>query len=145
MTPLIVAQPRGAHAHRPRLVVDASVLAAVLYAEPDLEHALIWMSGRALCAPHLVDYELANVALNKVKRRAATLASESATLEALGSLDLARHAVEPGAVFALAAQYGLTAYDAAYLWLAEHLAAPLATLDAALGAAAQRHLGSATD
>ena len=35
----------------------------------------------------------------------------------------------------------LSAYDAAYLWLAAELKAPLATFDAKLGKAAQRHLG----
>lgn len=145
MTPLIVAEPRGAYARRPRLVVDANVLAVVLFAESDLAHALARMGGRALCAPHLVDYELANVALNKVRRRAASAAAAAEMLEALGSLDLERHAVDPGAVFALATQYRLTAYDAAYLWLAEKLAAPLATFDAVLGAAARTHLGAEGD
>ena len=43
--------------------------------------------------------------------------------------------------YALAQQYKLSAYDAAYLWLAAELKAPLATFDAKLGKAAQRHLG----
>jgi predicted nucleic acid-binding protein len=141
VTRLFVAEPPAAYARRPRLVVDASVLAAAVFAEATLEDAVTWMRGRALCAPHLVDYELANVALNKVKRRSIVGAAAYSALDALASLDLERHVIAPVDVLALAVQYGLTAYDAAYLWLAGNLQAPLATFDAALGAAAQKHLG----
>jgi predicted nucleic acid-binding protein len=138
---LFIAEPPAAYARRPRLVVDASVLAAAVFAEAALDDAVAWMRGRALCAPHLVDYELANVALNKLRRRSIVGAAAFSALDALASLDLERHAIAPVDVLALAVQYGLTAYDAAYLWLAGNLQAPLATFDAALGAAAQKHLG----
>lgn len=125
-------------------MVDASVLAAAIFAETALDDAVAWMRGRALCAPHLVDYELASVAINKVRRRSITGAAAVSALDAFVSLDLERHAIAPGAMFELAVQYGISAYDAAYLWLAGNLQAPLATFDAELGAAAQRHLGGST-
>jgi hypothetical protein len=37
--PLIVAEPRGRYAARPLLVVDCSVIAAVLFDEPDRDVA----------------------------------------------------------------------------------------------------------
>jgi predicted nucleic acid-binding protein len=55
-------------------------------------------------------------------------------------MDLERHSVEPRAVLALAVRTRLTAYDAAYLWLAQGLNAPLATFDGRLGAIAVEHL-----
>ena len=44
------------------------------------------------------------------------------------------------AQWALALEYELTGYDAAYLWLAAELRAPLMTFDTRLGSAARRHL-----
>lgn len=137
---LIVAEPPAAYARRPRLVVDASVIAAALFAEPGFEHATAWMQGRALCAPHLVDFELANAALQKARRRAISENAAAAALEALAALDLERLSVDMAEVLRLAARYDLTADDASYLWLAAAQGTPLATFDAALGAAAKSHL-----
>ena len=58
----------------------------------------------------------------------------------LKRLQLTRCAVDVEAQRRLALQQDLTAYDAAYLWLAAERGAPLATFDAKLGEAAQRYL-----
>jgi predicted nucleic acid-binding protein len=137
---LIVAEPASAYGERPRLVVDASVLAAGLFDEDGRDVALSWMRGRTLCAPHLVDCEIANVALAKIQRKAIERASAAEALQVYAALHIERHPVEPPAVFALAMRTRLTAYDAAYLWLAETLHAPLATFDARLGKVAVEHL-----
>lgn len=142
MTILIIAEPPPEYQSRPSLVVDASVLTAAVFAESNREQALQWMRGRALHAPQLVDYELANAALNKLRRKQATAAAAAAALAAFSALDIERRPTALDGVFKLAAQWGLTAYDAAYLWLAVDLKAPLATFDSRLGAAAKAHLGS---
>ena len=58
------------------------------------------------------------------------------------ALPLKQRPVDLQAQVALALRYDLSTYDAAYLWLAADLKAPLATLDRRLGEAAQRHLQS---
>ena len=141
MSSLIVAEPPSAYGERPRLVVDASVLAATLFEEDGHDVALSWMRGRTLCAPHLVDCEIANIALAKIQRKVTNVASAVEALQVYAALDIERHSVEPSAVFALAMRTGLTAYDASYLWLAETLHTPLATFDARLGKAAVEYLG----
>jgi predicted nucleic acid-binding protein len=66
-------------------------------------------------------------------------------LQMLDEIVADRHAVPAAAALELAQRYGLTPYDAAYLWLAERLEAPLVTFDARLGEAARRHLEGAPD
>ncbi|MEK6591916.1 MAG: type II toxin-antitoxin system VapC family toxin [Pseudomonadota bacterium] len=142
MAALIIAEPPVAYQNRPSLVVDASVLTAAVFAESNCDQALQWMRGRSLHAPQLVDYELANAALNKLRRKQATAEAAAEALAAFSALDIERRATALDGVFKLAAQWRLTAYDAAYLWLAAELKAPLATFDSRLGAAAKAHLGS---
>ncbi len=137
---LHLAEPPSAYLRRPRIVADATVLAAAAFGEEDQAQAVALLQGRALAAPHLVDYEMTNVALKKLRRAGLTVDAVTASLDAFAALAIERHAIDPPAVLALAQRYKLTAYDAAYLWLAERLEAPLATFDAALARAAQDHL-----
>jgi len=138
--PLIVAEPPAAYAERPRLVVDASVLVSALFGEAECYTALSWMRGRRLCAPHLIDCEVAHVALAKVRRGGVDAHAALESVRMLSRSELERCAVDPVDVFALASRTRLSAYDAAYLSLALRLGAPLATFDARLGAAATQEL-----
>lgn len=140
-----MAEPPTAYARRPRLVADATVLAAVIFGEAEHMQAVALLQGRAISAPHLVDYEITSVALKKLRRERLPDAAVGGALEAYSALRLERYSVSPGAVLALAQRYGLTAYDAAYLWLAAELEAPLATFDDALAQAAARHLSGLGD
>jgi predicted nucleic acid-binding protein len=141
---LRVAESPAAYARRPRIVADATVLAAAVFGEDEQSDAVALLRGRALAAPHLVDYEMTNVALMKMRRGRLDQHAVAASLDAFGGLGIERHGIDPAAVLTLAQRYKLTAYDAAYLWLADRLEAPLATFDASLARAAQAHLaGSA--
>ena len=137
---LHVAESPAAYSRRPRIVVDPSVLAAAIFDEEEQAQAVALLQGRALAAPHLVDYEMASVALKKLRRERLPQAAVTAALEVFAGIAIERHAIDAVSVLALARRYKLTAYDAAYLWLAERLEAPLATFDAALARAAQDHL-----
>lgn len=136
--PLYVAEPGGRYTRYPPLVVDCSVLAAVLFDEPERDSAALAMAGKELFVPDLIDHELVSVALKKAASGLADLAKQA--LEDLGDLRMTRRAVAPQAQFELATQFGLTPYDAAYLQLAIDLEAPLATFDHVLGQAAKKAL-----
>ena len=133
-----VAEPPAAYRMAPPLVADCSMLAAVLFQEPERDEAQARVAGFQLNAPTLIDYEVASVALKKALRGGGALAADA--LDRFAALAIRTHPVEPKAVVALAGRYGLSAYDAAYLWLAADLRAPLATFDRRLGEAALVHL-----
>ena len=121
----------------PVRVVDASVVAAIVFGEPEAGRAARLVGDDELVAPALLRYEVTNIAWKKARRnpRQAELIAQALRL-ALG-LDVRYLDVEYPAVLELAIEKGVTAYDAAYLWLSGTLKAPLATLDARMVAAAK--------
>ena len=139
---IYVAEPPPAYLGRPPLVVDCSVLVAVLFQEPLRDEALRSMAGKSLHAPTLLDSEIANVAVKK-SRGGMPQAIIGDALDKYGHQAIELHRPDVPAQYALAMRYGLSAYDAAYLWLAGALQAPLVTFDAKLGAAAREYLAGA--
>jgi predicted nucleic acid-binding protein len=138
--PLIVAEPRGRYAARAPLVVDCSVVAAVLFDEPNRDAAVRALTGKDLFAPELLADELVSVAVKKSRHGLESVVQQA--LVDFTELELTRCRCDLHAQWRLALQYELSAYDAAYLWLAAELGAPLATFDERLGGAARVLLGS---
>lgn len=138
--PPYVAEPPVHYLVQPPLVVDCSVVAGRVFQEEWKAQAQVAMEGRTLHAPHLLNLEIASVALKKHRQGHAEMVQDG--LAAFVQLRITLHAVPPALVLELAVRYQLSAYDAAYLWLAAELKAPLATFDARLGTAAQTHLAS---
>src|SRR5262245_25723041 len=100
------------------VVVDASAICAIMLGEPDGATLSAHLEGQTLLAPALIDLELANVALKKAKKRPDQLPQIFLSLQATLALPISRISVPGAEAFALAAETGLTAYDASYLWLA---------------------------
>jgi predicted nucleic acid-binding protein len=121
-----------------RVVVDASALAAMMFREQGSEALVERLMGATLCAPDLLRFELANVAVTKARQHPKSapevFAALAAGLEDLGRR-VSRHSVREIDVAILARVTGLSAYDATYLWLAGRLEADLVTLDKRLLAA----------
>ncbi len=138
---LYLAEPHALWLQRQPVVADCSALAALIFEEPAGEAAAAMLIDRALHAPTLLPYELASVALKK-QRAGAAQDWVDAALQTYAEQRIDLHPVPPDAAARLAARYALSAYDAAYLWLAAALKAPLATFDRKLADAAQRHLAA---
>lgn len=134
---LHIAEPPAQYLVRPALVVDCSCLAGFVFGEDWKEQARQQLDGRTLHAPHLLHVEIASVAVKKLRRGDAH-ASEG--LAEAATMEIELHPIDTPAVADLAMRYGLSAYDAAYLWLAADLKCPLATFDDKLAAAAKAHL-----
>ena len=136
---IYVAEPPAAYRLHKPVVADCSVLAALVFMEPQAAEAKALIAGCALHAPDLLAHEIGNVAVNKLRRKADAEVVQDG-LTAFQLLPLQLHAASLPAQVALAQRYGLSAYDAAYLWLAAELKLPLLTFDRRLGLAAQEHL-----
>jgi predicted nucleic acid-binding protein len=116
-------------------VVDASALAAVMFAEPAREEVAARIEGALLIAPHLLPFELANICLSKCRRHPDLRNEMIAQFGRFAALNIDLRDVDFPSVRALADETGLTAYDASYLWLARVLDADLVTLDRELAKA----------
>jgi predicted nucleic acid-binding protein len=111
------------------LVVDASAIAAVLFAEPEGETIRAHVRDESLLAPQLIDYELANICWKRIRRQPGTQVEMLSMLTGVDSLAIKRVMVPASEVVELAVRTGLTAYDASYLWLAMSRDLELVTLD----------------
>ena len=92
-------------------------------------------------APVLLDSEMVSVAAKK-KRAGVQDAVVERALSEYGRQDIDFHRPEVRAQYGLALAYGVSTYDAAYLWVAGLLRAPLATFDEKLAKAARAYLTS---
>lgn len=111
------------------LVVDASAVAAMLFDEPEGATIRAHTRGETLIAPHLVDYELANICWKRIRREPSDAPASITMLKGLARVGLNRVNVPAVDVAELAWRTGLTAYDASYLWLAMSRDVELVTLD----------------
>ena len=136
---LIVAEPGARYARHSPLVADCSVIAALVFNEPERDTAGRILAGHDIHVPNLIDYEIANVAVKKARSGFGENAGQA--LDLYADFRLTRYEVEVSDQWHLAMRHELSAYDAAYLSLAETLGVPLATFDRKLGEAARRHLG----
>lgn len=128
-----------------RFVLDASVAASWFFGDEGGDYAttiLDSLNEAEAFVPALWPLELANVLIISERRKRCSEAEAARFIELLGNLpitiddDSTRHAMT--GTYQLAREYGLTAYDAAYLELAMRMGAPLATMDKQLVAAAYK-------
>jgi predicted nucleic acid-binding protein len=118
------------------IVIDASALIPILVNEPPWTKSATGYLAESgisdLAAPHLVDLEITNALRNMVERQELSEHVATGALEELQSIRLHRYPHAPflGRVWEL--RQNLTAYDAAYVALAETLEVPLLTRDRAM-------------
>jgi predicted nucleic acid-binding protein len=119
------------------IVVDASALLEVLLGTPaakSLEDRL-FAAGETLHAPHLLDVEIVQVVRRYAARGDIDDARGRAALTDLADFPLQRYPHDFLLPRIWDLRNNLTAYDAAYVALAEALEAPLITRDRRLAAA----------
>ena len=121
------------------IVVDASVVIEILlHTDAGASIALRLLDDRrTLHAPHLMDVEVAQVLRRYVARGELSEERGREALDVLVRFPVMRYAHEPLLARMWSLRENLTAYDAAYIALAEGLRAPLVTRDRKLAGAPQ--------
>jgi predicted nucleic acid-binding protein len=123
-----------------RFVVDASIILTWCFPDENAAAAarvgLIFKQGGTAVAPAFWPHEILNALLVGEKRKRISTDLVRTFLADLATLPIVLESFPADAVFlriaSLSRHYGLTAYDAAYLDLAQVNGLPLATLDEAL-------------
>jgi predicted nucleic acid-binding protein len=87
-------------------------------------------SGEALHAPHLIDLEILQVLRRHIVSKSLTAEVAGWSLDAWSGLKVTRYSHDRFSRRVFALRDNFTAYDAAYIALAEALGAPLVTHDA---------------
>ncbi len=119
------------------IVVDASAMIEVLLRTPAATavEAHLFEPGETLHAPHLLDVEVAQVVRRYVANGDIDASRGREALDDLADLRLRRYPHDLLLPRLWELRHNLTAYDAAYVALAEALDAPLLTRDRRLAAA----------
>lgn len=119
------------------IVLDASVVVEILLRTADASRIedRVLGAGEPLHAPHLLDVEVAHVLRRYVLAGELTARRAAPALELLAAMPLIRHSHTMLLPRIWGLRENLTAYDAAYVVLAEGLGATLVTRDARLARA----------
>jgi predicted nucleic acid-binding protein len=123
------------------IVVDASALLEVLLNTPSGSAVArrLFAENETLHAPHLLDVEIAHALRRYARAGELDGVRGLQALEDLADFPLTRYPHDLFLPRIWELRHNMTAYDAAYVALAEGLAAPLLTRDAALPSAAGHH------
>ena len=115
-------------------VVDASVMGALLFGEPQGPEVARRLEGSQLIAPHLLPFEVASICRKKLERHGEQRHLILTALDIFVRMAIERIEIHLPGIVSLAGQTQLTTYDASYLWLARQAQAELITLDQKLAA-----------
>lgn len=89
--------------------------------------------------PCVIDFEVASTLRRLVRTEALAANAARDVLDQWATLDIARHPAEPLLIRMWDLRHNLSAYDGAYVALAESLDAPLLTSDKRMARAASRY------
>ena len=118
-----------------KLVVDASVMGALFFQEPEAKTAERRLLGTKWVAPVLLDYEMGSIFLKKLKIYPKLKMQLENCYQLFCDSAIERVDIPIYAVIPIAEKFGLTIYDAGYYWLASELDVDLFTFDKVLSAA----------
>jgi predicted nucleic acid-binding protein len=119
------------------VVVDTSVIIAVIANEPKKAALIAKTQGVDLLAPHSLHWEVGNAFSAMLKRQRITLAQAQAAVAIYEQIPLQLLEVDLTEALQLAEQFNIYAYDAYIIACALNEGSPLLTLDSGLKYAAK--------
>ena len=120
------------------IVIDTSVLIAVIADEPEKERLVLLTRGSDLVAPQSVHWEIANAFSAMLKRSRITLPQALKAIQVYQQIPLRLVDVELEDSLKIAQQFEMYAYDAFLLRCALKYKLPLITLDQTLVMSARK-------
>ena len=120
-----------------RIVVDTSVIVAVIAGEPDKQRLVELTEGADLLAPPSLHWELGNALAAQLRRGRLGLEEAEQLIRSYQKIPIQFVDVSLGAALEVAGTQGIYAYDAYMIACAQKYRSPLVTLDLALARAAE--------
>lgn len=120
------------------IVVDASVILAVIVSEPQKENLVKLTRGVGLIAPHSIHWEIGNAFSSMLRRGRIQFEQALQAIEEYYQIPVRFVDVELDEALEIAAKLGIYAYDAYLIRCGLKYTAPLITLDRGLVEAAKQ-------
>ncbi len=120
------------------IVVDASVIIAVIVNEPDKYRLIELTQDADLLAPNSIHWEIGNAFSAMLKRKRVTLEQARQAIQEYGKIPIQFVDIELEQALEIADELGIYAYDAYLIQCALKYACPLLSLDQGLIKCAQR-------
>jgi predicted nucleic acid-binding protein len=120
-----------------QLVIDTSIILAVLISEPERDQIIALTQDADLLAPQSVHWEIGNALSAMIKRQRITTAQAMKALDAYEKIPIRFMETSLHEAVMIAAKQGLYAYDAYLVACAKDQRCSLITLDKALSKAAK--------
>ena len=114
------------------IVVDASVIVAVIANEPEKETLIALTRGARLIAPQSIHWEIGNAFSAMLKRKRITLEQAQRAIAAYKKISIKLIDVDLRETIEIADELGIYAYDAYVIRCAMERNCPLISLDKAL-------------
>lgn len=121
-----------------QVVIDPSAILAVLLHEPPRDAVVAATRSTVLLAPGSAPWEVGNALVAGLRRRRFTLETVQAAWQSFEAIPLRLIDIDMPQALALAAEYGLYAYDGYVLEAARSRRLPLLSLDQQLLRAAEQ-------
>jgi predicted nucleic acid-binding protein len=120
------------------ILVDASVIIAVIANEPEKEAIIVLTADTHIVAPRSVHWEIGNVFSAMLKRGRVTLEQVLQAIRVYKTIPIRFVEIELEAGLEIAAQLNIYAYDAYLIQAARQYKLPLMTLDKNLSSYAEQ-------